>query len=156
MTSPCPAPELLDDFAAGTLGEHTAARIAEHVDGCPICQARLRALDPLDADLVYLDAPAIPDHLVQDVLIGRLDRRRLALRWSLGTAGALLLALATTWLLSDPDLVAFLMLLPVVLDDVTARPAVLRAGLGAVLVLATVALALALGRLPDPPRRSSP
>jgi len=151
--SRCPAPELLDAFADGTLGEHTAARLAEHVDDCPMCQARLRALDPLDGDLVHLDAPDVPEALVLDVVSGKRDRQRLITRWILGSAGALLLAAAVTRVLAEPDALAIMGLLPVLVEDVTARPAVLRAGLGAVLILALAALGLALVRLPDPPRR---
>jgi len=121
--SRCPAPELLDAFADGTLGEHTAARLAEHVDDCPMCQARLRALDPLDGDLVHLDAPDVPEALVLDVVSGKRDRQRLITRWILGSAGALLPAAALTrppW--GEEDYGPLESACPEVLERCTLRP----------------------------------
>ncbi len=152
--SRCPSRGTLDAFADGQLGDHEAAQVATHLDHCPMCEGYLRQLDPLDDVLAALDAPEPPPDLLAAVRAGRRPRRRLALRIGMAAIGFALVSAGISSAASDPAIAAWVRLALVLLDDVTARPVVLRAAVGGVLIVSTAALALAARRL-APVRRGA-
>jgi serine/threonine protein kinase len=50
--SDCPAPEVLARFAIGDIDAHDFARLAAHVEQCPVCELALQALDAVTDPLV--------------------------------------------------------------------------------------------------------
>lgn len=46
-TDACPPADQLSRFALGTLPEPALETIARHLDGCPACEAAVKALDQL-------------------------------------------------------------------------------------------------------------
>jgi len=60
--------DLLAAFVEGDVGEHVAAHIAEHIDGCPRCATQAAAMEPLAKAFASMDDPPVPDDLVDAVL----------------------------------------------------------------------------------------
>lgn len=90
-----PPDALLDAFALGEVGDHVAVALAEHVDACARCRARVLAADPLTQAFASVDDPPVPDDLVTRVLAAAraappVTAPRAATWWH----GAALLALA--------------------------------------------------------------
>ena len=53
MSAPnCPSREESVAYAAGRLPDDTSDRIADHIRGCPTCQAALVTLDDVDDTLI--------------------------------------------------------------------------------------------------------
>lgn len=77
VTSMCPSPDMLADYALGRLSEPDLAGIASHVETCSTCQRQLETLDGLSDTVVaclrrsIADAADSNDALLQEV-IGRI------------------------------------------------------------------------------------
>ena len=54
----CPRPEDLSAYVDQALPPREQARLARHLPGCPLCRARIDALQALRADLSALPSPA--------------------------------------------------------------------------------------------------
>jgi len=48
MTTTCPSPEMLADYALGQISASNMEEIAVHVDRCPACQARMDTMDGIE------------------------------------------------------------------------------------------------------------
>jgi len=67
MTTTCPSPELLTDYALGRVSAEALEQLAAHADQCPDCQARLETMDGVDDTFVAkLRQPLPPDLASQD------------------------------------------------------------------------------------------
>lgn len=63
-----PSEDMLAAFVEGDLGEHVAIQIAEHIDACPLCAARVVALEPLAGAFARMPDPEVPEDLVASIL----------------------------------------------------------------------------------------
>jgi anti-sigma factor RsiW len=93
-------------FAACELGENLAIHVAEHLDHCPACSARVTAMDPLQNAFAASIDPPLPPGLTAAILREATSTPRRAARVSevetmVGLA-MLLLAALTTMMAVDP------------------------------------------------------
>ncbi|MFK7930522.1 MAG: anti-sigma factor [Myxococcota bacterium] len=103
MSMHVPEP-LIRQFSRGDVDSDEAVRIAIHLDECPRCAAKAAAFEPLSFAFEAMDDPAMPDDLIEQVLLATQadTRRRLpALELAIGFA---LLSIATVMVVlgSDP------------------------------------------------------
>ncbi len=151
----CPPDDALTAFAAGSMATADLNRLADHLDACPACQARLAALDTQPPPLVRALRRLAPD---PDE-----TRTRVHTGWQLPVAGTglqeetrrlLRRRLLVTGLVGGPVAVGLALLtLPGVADAVTAAAG----GWGAAILLAYAAGAFALvGMLLGRPTLSLP
>lgn len=103
MDTTCLNRQKLAEFQADTLSAHEQARIAQHIAGCAACERELLALARTAQLVEALPAPAVPDHLWQEVAV-RLQpapARQYAGWWwrttaGVGVAALLLFGIAVT------------------------------------------------------------
>jgi len=93
--------ELLGRFAGGDLSTDEAARVALHLDACPLCAGRATALDPLSPAFASVDDPPVPEGL-EDAILAAAARplARIAAVWPVAAA---LLAAAAVLLVVGGD-----------------------------------------------------
>lgn len=145
--SPHIAPDMLDAFVLGDLGDHAAALVARHLDACPACTARVMAADPLTAAL-RVPEPVVPPDLIARVLVATtpapagLARREMVAGLALLAAGLLAVAFSADLSAVGARLDVLASALATTRDQLRAQPAVL-ASLGASST-ATALLALVL------------
>lgn len=128
MTAPPTAEHPSDDdlrrFAAGEVGEHLAVHLAEHLDACPTCVARVEAADPILRSALSGAGPLpVPPDLVPGLLariVPTPPEPAREVHWHLVMAGVGLIGLAG---------------LAALLGDPTAELALLQGILGAMAVL---------------------
>ena len=96
----------LSAYLDGELPAGEAATVAQHVQGCPACQAELDQTDQVRQLLHQLSPPAAPFGMVERMLI-RPRRRVLPVAWAASAAAAIALGvIAAGTTTSQPPTVA--------------------------------------------------
>ena len=67
--------ELVSDYLDGTLAEPEAQRVAEHLDGCPGCEAYFEQVRATAAGLGQVEADTLPPDLRASLLEAFRDSR---------------------------------------------------------------------------------
>lgn len=150
-------PALLEAFAIGDVGEHTATLVALHIDVCPHCANIARQADPLASWVAATPDPAVPPSLVHAIL-AQAEQPVAAQPWSELALGSALLATAAALAAQVHGLDAWWRQLVVLRDTLgtlatyaSHHPQVLTS-LGATAVIALVG-SVVVSRAPSPAGR---